>query len=68
MLNNTLKIALIIFGAAFSIYGLYTIIIPEFSMEAGPLEVKAQGDHTQAYAMVIFGVLLILAGLAFKRR
>lgn len=65
---NTLKIVLIILGAGLSIYGVYTIITPEFSLNAGPLKVEAQGDHRQAYAMVLVGVLLIFAGLAFKKR
>ena len=62
-----LKIVLILIGAAVMLYGAYTIITPELSFEMGPVKAEVQGDHTQAYAMIVFGILLILAGLVFRK-
>lgn len=67
-MNNTLKIVLLILGVGLIGYGLYTLITPEFSMSAGPFQVEAQGDNTQSYAMIAFGILALIGGLAFKKR
>lgn len=67
-MNNVLKFVLLIIGIGLIGYGLYTLISPEFSIDAGPLQVKAQGDNTQSYAMIGFGILALVGGLAFKRR
>ena len=67
-MNNVLKFVLLIIGVGLIIYGLYTLITPEFSIDAGPLQVEAQGDNTQSYAMVVFGILSLVGGLAFRRR
>lgn len=67
-MNNVLKFVLLIIGVGLVAYGLYTLITPEFSIDAGPLQVQAQGDNTQSYAMIAFGILALAGGLAFKRR
>ena len=67
-MNNVLKIVLLIIGIGLIGYGLYTIITPELAVDAGPIKIKAQGDHTQSYAMIAFGVLALIGGLAFGRR
>lgn len=67
-MNNVLKIVLLIIGIGLIGYGLYTLITPEFSIDAGPLQVQAQGDNTQSYAMIVFGVLALVGGLAFRKR
>lgn len=67
-MKNVLKIVLLIVGIGLIAYGLYTLITPEFSMDAGPLHVEAQGDKTQPIAMIAFGVLALIAGLAFGKR
>lgn len=67
-MNNVLKIVLLIIGIGLIGYGLYTLITPEFAIDAGPLKVKAQGDNTQSYAMIAFGILALIGGLAFRRR
>ncbi len=67
-MNNVLKIVLLIIGVGLIGYGLYTLITPEFAIDAGPLKVKAQGDNTQSYAMIAFGILALIGGLAFRRR
>ena len=67
-MNNVLKFVLLIIGVGLVGYGLYTLITPEFSIDAGPLQVEAQGDNTQSYAMIAFGLLSLIGGLAFRKR
>lgn len=67
-MNNTLKIVLLIVGILLIIYGTYTLLTPEVSMQAGPLKVEAQGDKTQSYAMIGLGILALLGGVAFSKR
>ena len=67
-MNNTLKFVLLIAGVVLIGYGLYTAITPEVSLDAGPLQVKAQGDNTQSYAMIGLGILALIGGIAFRKR
>lgn len=67
-MNNVLKFVLLIIGVGLIGYGLYTLITPEFTIDAGPLQVEAQGDNTQSYAMIAFGFLSLIGGLAFGKR
>jgi uncharacterized membrane protein HdeD (DUF308 family) len=67
-MNNVLKIVLLVIGVGMIGYGLYTLITPAFSVDAGPLQIEAQGDKTQSYAMIGFGVLSLIGGLAFGKR
>ena len=67
-MKNTLKIVLLILGILLIGYGLYTLITPEVSLQAGPLKVEAQGDNTQSYAMVGLGILALIGGVAFNKR
>lgn len=67
-MKNTLKIVLLILGIFLVGYGLYTLITPEVSLQAGPLKVEAQGDNTQSYAMIGLGILSLIGGVAFNKR
>jgi uncharacterized membrane protein HdeD (DUF308 family) len=67
-MKNTLKIVLLILGIVLVIYGLYTLIAPEVSLQAGPFKVEAQGDNTQSYAMIGLGILALVGGVAFNKR
>jgi len=67
-MNNVLKFVLLIIGIGLIGYGLYDILTPECSIDAGPLQVEAHGDNTQSYAMIAFGVLALVGGLAFGKR
>ncbi|MFV8224911.1 hypothetical protein [Christiangramia aquimixticola] len=67
-MNNVLKFVLLIIGVGLVGYGIYDLVTPEFSIDAGPLQVEAHGDNTQSYAMVVFGILSLIGGLAFKKR
>lgn len=67
-MKNTLKIVLLVVGFLLVGYGLYTLISPEVSVEAGPLQVEAQEDNSQTYAMIGLGVLALLGGFAFNKK
>jgi hypothetical protein len=67
-MNNVLKFVLLIIGAGLVGYGVYDLVTPEFSIDAGPLQVEAHGDNTQSYAMIVFGILSLIGGLAFRKR
>ncbi|HET7360818.1 MAG TPA: hypothetical protein VFI78_02685 [Salinimicrobium sp.] len=57
-MKNTLKIALILIGLGFGLYGLYQLIFPE----------EASKPNPQLYAMIGVGLLFLLAGTAMKKR
>ncbi|MCB7481188.1 hypothetical protein [Christiangramia sediminis] len=67
-MNNVLKFVLLIIGIGLIGYGVYDLITPEFAIDAGPLQVEAHGDNTQSYAMIAFGILSLVGGLAFRKR
>jgi hypothetical protein len=67
-MNNVLKFVLLIIGLGLIGYGIYQLVTPEFSIDAGPLQVEAHGDNTQSYAMIVFGILSLVGGLAFRKR
>jgi len=67
-MNNVLKFVLLIIGIGLIGYGVYQLITPEFSIDAGPLQVEAHGDNSQSYAMIVFGILSLIGGLAFRKR
>lgn len=67
-MKNTLKIVLMITGFLLISYGLYVLISPRASVESGPLQVEAQEDNSQTFAMIGLGVLALLGGLAFNKK
>ncbi|MGY5848942.1 hypothetical protein [Salegentibacter sp. F14] len=67
-MNNVLKVVLLVVGLSLIVYGFYTLITPEVSVDAGPFQFEAQGDKTQPIAMIAFGILALLGGLAYKKR
>ena len=67
-MNSVLKIVLLVIGVGLIGYGVYQLVTPEFAIDAGPLQVEAHGDNTQSYAMIAFGVLALIGGLAFNKR
>ncbi len=67
-MKNTLKIVLLVVGLLLVGYGIYTLVTPEVTMQAGPLKVEAQGDKTQSYAMIGLGILALIGGVAFNKR
>ncbi|WP_081208894.1 hypothetical protein [Salegentibacter sediminis] len=67
-MNNVLKVVLLVVGLGLIAYGFYTLITPEVSVDAGPFQFEAQGDKTQPIAMIAFGILALIGGLAYKKR
>ena len=67
-MNNTPKIVLLVVGVVLVGYGLYTLVTPEMAVDLGPIQVQAQGDNTQSYAMIGLGILSLIGGVAFRKR
>ena len=67
-MKNTLKVVLIIVGLICLGYGLYTLLTPQVSINAGPIKVEKQGDKTQSIALIGLGVLSLFGGLAFQKK
>lgn len=67
-MSNVLRIVLLVIGVGMIAYGLYRLITPEFALDTGPFQIEAHGDNTQSYAMIGFGILALIGGLAFGKR
>lgn len=62
-MQNTLRFALIIIGAMLIVFGIYLMIDSNASIGDAIIE-----DKSQIYAMIVFGVLSLISGVAYKRR
>lgn len=67
-MGNTLKIALIVIGAGLIGYGAYLWIVPAAAENFSAVHEGAGIAFNQILAMIGFGALLLLGGLAYKRR
>ena len=66
---KVLKLILILAGIALIAFGLYNAFVPQKVVEVGPLAVSAkEGLTNQTVAMIILGVLALLAGIYIKKR
>ena len=65
---NTLKIVLILVGLALIGYGLYILLFPENSVGLGTFQVATEKGNSQVFAMIGFGVLALIGGIAYKKR
>ena len=61
-MNKTVKMILLIVGIILIVYGLYTLITPEASVEVAGVSVEAQ-DNTDAYITIVLG--FVAAALSF---
>lgn len=62
-MKNILRFSLIIIGAGLIGFGLYSYLFPETFADT-----QIGEDNSQAWAMMAFGALCLLSGLAYKRR
>jgi len=67
-MKNTLKVVLLIVGVALIGYGIYTLLFPHISLNNGTEKILAENDNTQSFAMICFGVLTLICGLAFRKK
>ncbi|HET8837765.1 MAG TPA: hypothetical protein VFM82_02095 [Flavobacteriaceae bacterium] len=66
-MGNTLKVVLILIGAVLVALGLYFLISP--GMQGfGPFQIEGEDRTAQIVAMIAFGILALIVGLAYKRR
>lgn len=65
---NTLKIVLILIGIALIGYGAYIFLFPGNSLGFGTFQVEKENSNAQVFAMIGFGVLALIGGIAYKRR
>lgn len=66
-MGNTLKIVLILIGAALIVLGLFFLIFPGIQ-GFGPFRIQSEDRTAQILAMIVFGILALIVGLAYKRR
>jgi len=60
-MKNTLRFSLLIIGIGLLAFGTYTLLFPE-AIE------KFSEDNSQSLAMMAFGGLCLLGGLAYNKR
>lgn len=65
---NTLKIVLILIGVLLIGYGLYIWVVPEAAAGFGSFQVEPEKGSSQIIAMIVFGILMLIGGIAYKRR
>ena len=61
-MNKTVRMILLIVGLVLIVYGIYTMVAPEASVEVGGLSVEAQ-DNTDSYITIALGI--VAAALSF---
>lgn len=67
-MKNTLKITLILIGIGLIGYGAYLLFSGQTPPETVHQNLEDTNSYTQSLAMIAFGVLCLVSGIAFKRR
>jgi len=60
-MNKTIKTILMVVGVVLIVYGIYTMIAPEASVEVGGLSMEAQ-DNTDAFITIALGIVALVLG------
>lgn len=61
-MNKSVKTILLVVGVILLGYGIYTLIMPEASLDLGILKVEEQ-DNTNAYVTIALGIIAL--GVSF---
>tara|TARA_R110002167_G_scaffold147012_2_gene338914 strand:+ start:614 stop:814 length:201 start_codon:yes stop_codon:yes gene_type:complete len=61
-MNKQVKSILLIVGVVLLIYGIYTLIMPEASLDLGIVKVEEQ-DNTNAYITIVLGIIALAISL-----
>ena len=64
---NTLRIVLILVGVIMIGFGLFFWLFPN-SDSFGLFQVESNNENSQIIAMISFGILALIGGIAYKRR
>jgi len=67
-MQNILKIALIILGFRLTISGFGLLFLPEGFWVENTVVFANSDTQNQSIALIVFGVLVLLAGLGFRKR
>jgi uncharacterized membrane protein HdeD (DUF308 family) len=62
IMNKQVKSILLIVGVVLLIYGIYTLIMPEASLDLGIVKVEEQ-DNTNAYITIVLGIIALAVSL-----
>lgn len=57
-----------VIGIALIGYGIYSLIAGQAPPDTANEELKTGSNYTQSLAMMAFGALCLISGIAFKRR
>ncbi|WP_339627667.1 hypothetical protein [uncultured Maribacter sp.] len=66
-MNKPVKSILLIVGVVLLIYGIYTLIMPEASLDLGIFKVEEQ-DNTNAYITIVLGIISLGVSLVGGRK
>ncbi len=66
-MGNTLRVVLILIGSLMIGYGLYLWISPEVNALEF-IQSEKENRNSQLFAMIAFGILMLISGIAYKRR
>lgn len=66
-MNKQVKSILLIVGVVLLIYGIYTLIMPEASLDLGIVQVEEQ-DNTNAYITIVLGIIALAVSLIGGRK
>ncbi|MDA9089578.1 hypothetical protein N9K15_01395 [Maribacter arcticus] len=61
-MNKQVKSILLIVGVVLLIYGIYTLIMPEASLDLGIVKVEEQ-DNTNANITIVLGIIALAVSL-----
>ncbi len=67
IMNKPVKSILLIVGVVLLIYGIYTLIMPEASLDLGIFKVEEQ-DNTNAYITIVLGIISLGVSLVGGRK
>ncbi len=62
MMKNTLRYVLTILGIVMMIFGVFAVLFPRY------VEKTIFEEPSQSFAMIVFGGLCLISGMAYKRR
>ena len=62
IMNKQVKSILLIVGVVLLIYGIYTLIMPEASLDLGIVKVEEQ-NNTNAYITIVLGIIALAVSL-----
>lgn len=66
-MNNRVKMILLVVGLVLIVYGIYTLISPEASMEVGAISAELQDDNDSYITIALGLVAVVLSRVGGKK-